>query len=540
MPIIRIRGEDGKFHPVPSTVGPPGKDGSPGKDGAPGADGGYYKPSVSESGDLTWTASKEGMPAVSGANIKGPQGNAGADGADGKTAYQAAKEGGYTGTEVEFNSALGGMKNAPFLPLKGGHMNGNIRMSGSSIWFISSGEDSEGAVVSGAYADGNPYISFAGSENDEFVTLKGVSVPKELNDAANKRYVDGKAGGKRVARFTVGTSTAGWTSADCDYLCDGTDDQEEINAAIQALPSTGGEIVILDGTYNITATIAMDKDNVKLSGNRKATVLKRTWNSSVSEGVITITAGISGCCIESFWIDGNKEVYNSNKNYGIYLSGNNNAVTGNTCNNNSYGIYLFSYNTTITGNICNNSNNYGIYMYGGDNNTVTGNTCNNNSYGAVVGGNNNTVTGNTCNNNIYYGIYLSGNNNAATGNTCSNNSSGIYLSGSNNTVTGNTYNNNHNGIYMPGGDNNTVTGNTCNNNNNYGIYMSGNNNNNTVTGNTCIRGSGQVSDYTGSQQTIRLIGVNNNYNLIACNNIMGKNYTSDGGVGNTFVNNKYN
>ena len=26
---------------------------------------------------------------------------------------------------------------------------------------------------------------------------------------------------KKTARFVIGTSTAGWTAADCDYLCDG-------------------------------------------------------------------------------------------------------------------------------------------------------------------------------------------------------------------------------------------------------------------------------------------------------------------------------
>ena len=217
------------------------------------------------------------------------------------------------------------------------------------------------------------------------------------------------SGGKRVCRLVVGTSTSGWTSADCDYLCDGTADDVEINAAIQALPSTGGEVVILDGTYNITATIAMNKDNVKLSGNGAATVLKRMWDSSVSEGVITVTAANGGCCIESFWIDGNRTTYVSNNNSGIYL---------------------------------NNSNN-----------------------------------------------------NTVTGNTCTNNTTGIYLSSSNN---------------------------------------------NTVTGNTCIRGTGQSSDYTGSQRTIHLYSTNNTYNLIADNNIMGKNYTYGGGVSNTFVNNKYN
>ena len=43
-------------------------------DGNSGADGGYYQPSVDSAGNLSWTASKSGMPAVDGANIRGPQG----------------------------------------------------------------------------------------------------------------------------------------------------------------------------------------------------------------------------------------------------------------------------------------------------------------------------------------------------------------------------------------------------------------------------------------------------------------------------------
>ena len=141
-------------------------DGAPGVDGA---DGGYYAPSVDDDGNLTWTPSADNMPAVTGANIKGPQGNkgetgatgaqgpAGADGqpgadgvtpniqigtvetlasgsdatasitgtaenpllnlgipkgadgrpgTSGKSAYQYAQEGGYTGTEAEFAAKL--------------------------------------------------------------------------------------------------------------------------------------------------------------------------------------------------------------------------------------------------------------------------------------------------------------------------------------------------------------------------------------------------------------------------------------------------
>lgn len=70
----------------------------PSASGSAGEDGGYYQPSVSEDGELTWTASKSGMPAVASANIMGPagpqgpkgdageigpQGPAGADGAPG-------------------------------------------------------------------------------------------------------------------------------------------------------------------------------------------------------------------------------------------------------------------------------------------------------------------------------------------------------------------------------------------------------------------------------------------------------------------------
>ena len=420
------------------------------------------------------------------------------------------------------------------------------------------------AVPPGANSDNLPGLAaaLANEKQDKLTGTQGQVVGFDAEgNAVAQEGADGADGmACRTCRFVIGTSTSGWTSDDCDYLCDGTDDQVEINAAIQALPSTGGEIVILDGTYNITATIAMNKDNVKLSGNGTATILKRMWDSSVTaKSVIAVTATNGGCCIENLQINGNKETYTSSNNCGIYLSSSNNTVTKNTCNNNNNGIYLFSSDNTVTGNTCNN-NNYGIYMSGSNNNTVTGNTCNNNNYGIYLSGNNSTVTGNTCNNNnrgIYlsgsndntvtgntcnnnnYGIYLSGNNSTVTGNTCNNNTyHGIRMLGDNNTVTGNTCSNNAIGIYLYNGSNNTVTGNTCNNNNN-GIYLS-NSSNSTVTGNICIRGTGQASDYTSSQYTIRLSGTSSNYNLIACNNIMGKNYTSEGGAGNTFVNNKYN
>ena len=59
----------------------------PAVSGSAGEDGGYYQPSVSASGELTWTASKSGMPAVASSNIRGP---AGADGANGTNGADGA------------------------------------------------------------------------------------------------------------------------------------------------------------------------------------------------------------------------------------------------------------------------------------------------------------------------------------------------------------------------------------------------------------------------------------------------------------------
>ena len=39
------------------------------------------------------------------------------------------------------------------------------------------------------------------------------------------------------------------------YLCDGTADDVQIQAAIDALSTSGGKIVLSEGTFNIAATI---------------------------------------------------------------------------------------------------------------------------------------------------------------------------------------------------------------------------------------------------------------------------------------------
>ena len=91
------------YTPVGKLQGPAGPQGSQGPRGEPGTDGengGYYIPSLDDSGNLSFTGSKAGMPDVQAKNIRGPQGPkgetgeagpqgpAGQDGAPGETGPQ--------------------------------------------------------------------------------------------------------------------------------------------------------------------------------------------------------------------------------------------------------------------------------------------------------------------------------------------------------------------------------------------------------------------------------------------------------------------
>ena len=90
---------------VGSVQGIPGADGAQGEKGEAGENGVTFIPSVSESGFLSWT-NDGGLDNPQTVNIMGPKGETGATGADGKGPYEYAQEGGYTGTEATFITAL--------------------------------------------------------------------------------------------------------------------------------------------------------------------------------------------------------------------------------------------------------------------------------------------------------------------------------------------------------------------------------------------------------------------------------------------------
>jgi hypothetical protein len=71
----------------------------------------------------------------------------------------------------------------------------------------------------------------------------------------------------RAATLTVAASDASALSrAQADYVCDGTADEVQINAALAALPANGGMVLLSEGLFAVAAPVVVGADNVTLAG----------------------------------------------------------------------------------------------------------------------------------------------------------------------------------------------------------------------------------------------------------------------------------
>lgn len=100
-------------------------------------------------------------------------------------------------------------------------------------------------------------------------TQRGVAIPRTRSSSAG-----GAAGGKEYATVVVaaGDSTAHGRAA-ADYVCDGTGDDVEINAALVALGATGGRVLLLEGTYTVGDSITLAGTFAMLEGQGPGTVI---------------------------------------------------------------------------------------------------------------------------------------------------------------------------------------------------------------------------------------------------------------------------
>ena len=305
-----------------------------------------------------------------------------------------------------------------------------------------------------------------------------------------------------------------------DYVCDGVEDEVQINQAIQALPANGGRVSLLEGRFQIKTQVLMNVDNVALVGCGKATELDVTVDTTGTDPVLL--DAVDACLVENIFVKGIgavpavtqdgilvddnctncmvRDCWVENMDYvGIHLG----FVTGctvqgcnvTTCIQSGLGISFGSYNS-IVGNVASGNIGHNFNCWDAHNNIVTGNTFN-------------SSTGGT-------GIWMSGNstNCSFTDNECSGNKEhGIVLQDCDNfTIQGcQIHENERAGIYLARALDNIIDGNQIKDNDVLntatwdGITVDDNSNNNTITSNRCQDNDNteiRIEDNTCDRNTI--------------------------------------
>ncbi len=327
-------------------------------------------------------------------------------------------------------------------------------------------------------------------------------------------YINGVAqggGGVTGVTFVVGANDA-IDKTRADYECDGTDDHVQIQAALDALPASGGTVQLLEGTYNIETAIALDSFD-RLIGNGRGTILTTT---TADLDIITATGGAGtekvGITIADLTVDGDAGgAVNDNGIQWDYVDFSviRNVLVqncGSASGDNGILLTNCDYNK-ILGSVIRDCNEDNIGLVTSTHNLIESNQ----SYSATKVGvklattsTYNQIVGNNIDANGSYGIYIDGGSadgfNSVVGNQVTNgNNDGILVYQSyTNTITGNLvgFNGNaaHMGIHIWDSDYCQANDNLVVENNDHGIYLQ-DSDNCIVDGNACLANS-QRTDNT--------------------------------------------
>jgi len=105
--------------------------------------------------------------------------------------------------------------------------------------------------------------------------ITNASTPTSAYDVATKEYVDGLGLNSSTTRSSVTLIVAASDanhSTWADYICDGVADDEEINAAVAALPSSGGSVVLSEGNFSLSGNVLL-RDNTEFYAQGYSTLI---------------------------------------------------------------------------------------------------------------------------------------------------------------------------------------------------------------------------------------------------------------------------
>ena len=215
-----------------------------------------------------------------------------------------------------------------------------------------------------------------------------------------------------------------------NFSCTGISDQNVIHDAMHSLSSNGGELVLLDGTYNFSGSLVIDVNNVTITGSGPATTIAvagsflphtagqpyvidmppvgihdiNIFNLRIvgSGTSLTDPAGIHGPPNSHNIRVANCSFYNLGWVGSVdYSNSYNGIIENNFINTSGYGITLsggiHSFGVLVKNNIILNSI-VGICSQNGSNHVIAGNridSLNINSFGIILGGtSSSTIHGN--------------------------------------------------------------------------------------------------------------------------------------------------
>ncbi len=124
---------------------------------------------------------------------------------------------------------------------------------------------------------------------------------------------DGDKSSRPNTSIVVATADSSAAARDAaDFVGDGHGDQDEINAAIEALPLVGGTVTLMEGTYDIRQIrdqlggVLIKRSNVTLAGQGSSTRLIQAPNQDTNV-IRIIGSGVHHVTIRDLYVDANRD-----------------------------------------------------------------------------------------------------------------------------------------------------------------------------------------------------------------------------------------
>jgi len=131
------------------------------------------------------------------------------------------------------------------------------------------------------------------------------------------KYLD-EIGARPATQFIAASDAAAETKLHADAVCDGTDDHTDINTAITAVASTGGKVLLSEGTFTIAGEISL-ATAVHLQGMGIGATVIKVKDSDTGDYTILDIDSLSSVTVSDLTIDGNSTSA-SGDNIGIKIT----------------------------------------------------------------------------------------------------------------------------------------------------------------------------------------------------------------------------